>query len=64
MSMHNKGLDPACKRNYYATDPYNPVFKSPEDPKLRQVRLNALHREHDNPPKLFNVCVKHFHEQD
>ena len=64
MTMPNKCWAPACKRKYYVTDPYTQVFKFPEDLKLRQAWINALHREHDNPPKLFYVCVNHFHEQD
>ena len=55
---------PGCKSNYYPTDPYTPVFKSPEDPELRQAWINALHREHGNPPKIFYVCAMHFHERD
>ena len=62
--MPNKCWAPGCKSNYYPNDAYSPVFKSPEDPELRQAWLNALHREHVNPPKTFYVCIKHFLEQD
>ena len=63
-NMPNKCWAPGCKSNYYTTDPHIPVFKSPEDTGIRQAWLNALHREHDNPPRLFHVCIKHFQETD
>ena len=62
--MPNKCWAPGCKSNYYTSDPYTPVFKSPEDPESRQAWINALHREHGNPPKIFYVCAMHFHERD
>ena len=62
--MPNRCWAPGCKSNYYPKDPYIPVFKSPEDPELRQAWINALHREHGNPPKVFYVCAMHFHERD
>ena len=62
--MQNKCWAPGCKSNYYPNDPYIPVFKSPDDLALQKVWLNALHREHENPPKVFYVCVLHFHDKD
>ena len=62
--MPNRCWAPECKSNYYTDDPYFPVFKSPQDPELRKSWLNALHREHDNPPQVFYICIKHFQEQD
>ena len=62
--MPNRCWAPGCKSNYYPKDPYIPVFKSPEDPELRQAWINELHREHGNPPKVFYVCAMHFHERD
>ena len=63
-SKPNKCWAPGCKSNYYPNDAYTPVFKSPEDPEIRQSWLNALHREHVNPPNTFYVCIKHFLKQD
>ena len=62
--MPNRCWAPGCKSNYYPKDPYIPVFKSSEDPELRQAWINALHREHGNPPKVFYVCAMHFYERD
>ena len=39
--MPNKSWAPGCKSNYYPNDAYSPVFKSPEDPELRQAWLEA-----------------------
>ena len=62
--MPNRCWAPECKSNYYTDDPYFPVFSSSQDPELRKSWLNALHREHVNPPQVFYNCIKHFQEQD
>ena len=54
--MPNKCWTPGCKRKYYPTDYYTLVYKSPEGPELRQAWINALHRDHGNPPKI-SMCV-------
>ena len=62
--MPNKCWAPRCKSNYNPNDAYSPVFKSPEDPQIRQSWLNVLHKEHVNPPNILYVCIKHFLKQD
>lgn len=62
--MPDKCCVPNCTSNYPSKGGYVPVFRFPNEEKLRQAWIRKIPRNHWQPSKWAVVCIHHFHEQD
>ncbi|KAJ4437015.1 hypothetical protein ANN_17147 [Periplaneta americana] len=64
ITMPDKCCVPNCTSNYPSKGGYVPVFRFPNEEKLRQAWIRKIPRKHWQPSKWAVVCIHHFHEQD